>query len=299
MLSICIPIYNFDVTVLVKDLHEQGMQLNIPFEILLMDDESTEEYQMLNSNIHLSNLRYIQLENNVGRSKIRNKLAENAKYPFLIFMDCDSAVSSDNYIKNYLPYLKSGIVCYGGRTYKPERPDGSEYLRWKYGVERESILAEQRRENPNFGFESNNFLIDKQVFEEVRFEESLEGYGHEDTFFGIKLLMKGINIEHIDNPLIHIGLESAEVFLKKTKNAVLNLYKVDHTLRKEFGITFNYSRLVNLKRQIEKLKCTMLAKGLYKLFKSRLESNLLGENPSLICFDIYKLGFFCMLDTKN
>ena len=41
MLSILIPAYNYDCTLLVKDLHKQVIECKIPFEIIVAEDGST------------------------------------------------------------------------------------------------------------------------------------------------------------------------------------------------------------------------------------------------------------------
>ena len=40
-LSICIPIYNYDVRAVVKELNLQANNAGVDFEILLLDDAST------------------------------------------------------------------------------------------------------------------------------------------------------------------------------------------------------------------------------------------------------------------
>ena len=40
-LSILIPVYNWDCTRLDRDLHFQGLTLDIPYEIIVADDCST------------------------------------------------------------------------------------------------------------------------------------------------------------------------------------------------------------------------------------------------------------------
>ena len=295
MLSICIPVYNYDMRRLMYDLNDQAVKANIPFEILLIDDASLEEYRKINSTINLLNFRYIQLEDNIGRSKIRNKLAIEAKYTYLLYMDCDSGVPHENYIKNYINYCRPGIVCSGGRIYEEKKPDAKKYLRWKYGIEREAISVSQRQQASNFGFESNNFLIDRNIFYRVKFDESLEGYGHEDTFFGIQLLIENISIEHIDNPLIHLGLEDADVFLKKTENAVVNLDKMNEILKSHYPQYANHSRLIKTKNRLDKTKLTFFVKFFFQIMQPKLRKILLGKNPSLFLLDIYKIGFFCFI----
>ena len=293
MLSLCIPTYNYDVGRLVKELHLQAEKAGYPFEILLMDDASEEKFREMNQAIDLEAVRYIQLNENIGRSRIRNRLAGEAKYSCLLFMDCDSAVASPQYIENYTYFFDSQTVCCGGRIYEDKKPADSTYLRWKYGVARECASAPERRKNPNAGFQTNNFLIHKDIFEKVKFNEALDGYGHEDTLFGLELLGQGITIQHIDNPLIHLGLESASGFLKKTENGIVNLHKVEWVLRGKYPEYINHSRLMKSKLFLQKFHLSGFASKLFNLMQQPMKNNLLSKNPSLLIFDLYRLGLLC------
>lgn len=293
MLSICIPIYNYDVGRLVQDLHLQAQKFDYPFEILLMDDASEEEFRKINQVIMLKNIRYIQLNKNIGRAKIRNRLAEEAQFSNLLFMDCDSAISSPWYIENYTRFFESRTVCCGGRIYENKEPNDSTYLRWKYGVERECASAPEREKNPNIGFQTNNFLIHKSIFEKVKFNEDLAGYGHEDTLFGLELLKQGIIIKHIDNPLIHLGLENAFEFLKKTESGIKNLYRVELLLREKYPEYVDHSRLMQSKLFLQKLHLIGFVSKLFSTIRQPVKNYLLSKKPSLMVFDLYRLGLLC------
>ena len=290
MLSICIPIYNFDVRALVDDLHEQAVRCDVSFEILLMDDASDAAYVAhLQETARLSHVRVIALNENIGRSKIRNALVKEAQYPYLIFMDCDSATTSDSYISQYLPLCQPNTVVYGGRRYEQKKPSDATLLHWKYGVKREALPASERQKHPNFSFCTNNFLIDKAIFNTITFNEQLEGYGHEDTFFGLELLGHHIPISHIDNPLIHLGLETADVFLKKTENGIVNLHKVEQLLQEKYPDYVGHSKLMRTKIALQKWHLRSLSGLMLKALKPLLKRNLLGKHPSLFAFDLYKL----------
>lgn len=291
MLSICIPVYNFDVRVLVQNLHEQATHCNIPFEIILMDDASEVSYidclQILSV---FSNVRIIMLNENIGRSKIRNNLVKEARYPYILFMDCDSATVSNDYIAQYLPLCQPNTVVYGGRKYEQKKPSDATLLHWKYGIKRESLPAMERQKHPNFSFCTNNFLIDKEIFNIIHFNEQLKGYGHEDTFFGLELLGHHIFVSHIDNPLIHLGLETSDVFLKKTENGIVNLHKVELLLQEKYPDYAGHSKLMRTKIRLQKWHLLSFTRGLLRIFKPMLKRNLLGKHPSLFAFDLYKLN---------
>lgn len=124
MLSVCIPIYNFDVTGLVKALSQQAERLYYPVEIICIDDSSDKFFQLAN-NVVCSKLgKYIQLPQNVGRAKIRNLFLDYAQYNHLLFLDCDSVIFSSSFLRKYIDAIFESYpeVIVGGRVYNKFRP---------------------------------------------------------------------------------------------------------------------------------------------------------------------------------
>jgi glycosyltransferase involved in cell wall biosynthesis len=296
MLSILIPVYNFDVTTLVNDLHKQASAAGIVFEIRCYDDCSYAAFKELNATTSQhSSVEYIELPENFGRSKIRNRLADDARYEQLLFMDCDSQVENDQFIQNYLDHANSTGLVYGGRSYAPQAPDDEKlYLRWFYGVQREVVSAATRSNKPYHSFMTNNFLIPKAIYQAIKLNEDLKGYGHEDTLFGKELQRKNIPIQHIDNPLRHIGLEEAREFLRKTKEGLKNLLFLIN--REEIG------KEVKICRYFARGKKLGVNKTLLKSFdrhEYKIEQNLLSATPNLKRFDYYKLANLIRLDVQS
>lgn len=288
MISILIPIYNFDTRPLINELHQQLIESGIPFEILGYDDGSNETFKIINrmliSQFLNSPITYHELPENLGRSRIRNVLAKAAQYPYLLFMDCDSKVVSNYYIRNYINYLQSDTLLYGGRSYAPTAPDRPTLkFHWHYGTQREQVPAAIRQKNPYHAFMTNNFLIPKAIFEQIQFDERLTQYGHEDTLFGLELQKRQIKILHLDNPLEHIGLEEVNIFLNKTQQGIQNLallVKIHPALQ---------TRLLQTYRKLEKLKLTGIINLLLKILQPFIIKQLKSQNPNLRWFDLYKL----------
>ena len=294
MLSILIPSYNFDIINLVKEFHFQANELDIDFEIIIIDDASPDKkYRKINSELSLlENVEYIQLGKNIGRSKIRNLLAEKAKYPYLLFADSDTLIEKDDFIKSYIESCKDAEIIFGGIAYKSTPPeDRTQYLRWFYGTKREQIPANIRQKQGNRLFMTGNFLISKKVFEKIQFDEKITQYGHEDTVFAYEAAQNSISIKHIDNPLIHIGLETSEKFIEKTKVAVKNLKKIAEN--KNYKELFSTIRLWSIYQKIKFAK--FFVKIIFKFTKKIIERNLKGNKPKLSYFDFYKLGYLCSL----
>ncbi|MFC5283252.1 glycosyltransferase family 2 protein [Pedobacter alpinus] len=214
MLSICIPHYNFKNPKLFEALATQCLALDIEFEILIIDDASETENKLYLTAIALPYFNILFLEDNIGRAAIRNLLAKKAKYKSLLFLDADAEILKPDFIKNYLPYIDADIVC-GGRIYDALKPNSQYLLHWNYGIKIE--------QNAETNFHSNNFLIKKQVFSTVKFNEVLTKYGYEDVVFGIEAKKYGYQIFNINNPVMHIDLKSNQQFLNDTQNALQNL----------------------------------------------------------------------------
>ena len=292
MLSILIPIYNFDVVDFVNDLSTQASLCKIDFEILCFDDGSTEEFKIKNRQITtIQGVVYQELPQNLGRSKIRNLLAENAKHDYILFLDCDSKTNNNKFIENYISQAKPNLVVYGGRNYDAKSPANNDtFFRWWYGVKRETIGVEERAKQPCRSFMTNNFLMPKELFLSIKLNEELKGYGHEDTLLGIALKTKQIPIIHIDNPLCHIGLENIDEFLRKTHEGIRNLVLLIQSEQVDDSIKlFRYYNLV------KKMGVENKVLNYYLKNKINIEKKLRGNRPNLRWFDIYKLGYLISL----
>jgi len=232
MLSILIPVYNTKVTKLVKELHEQCLKAKIMFEILVFDDASKKTIKEHNSSINaILGVNYIALSENIGRSKIRNRLAKTASMPYCLFLDADSKIPSKKFIKNYIQHLDPNRVINGGRKYNKKPPRSKKkYLHWLYGTKKESQSAKKRNKLASRFFHTNNFVCPTKIIVGNPFNESIQGYGYEDILFGHLLSQKKIDILHIDNPVIHNDLEELTSFIDKQDQALHNLKRItdDH-----------------------------------------------------------------------
>ena len=290
MISICIPIYNFDVSDLVKKLEEQLRELRHSGEIVLIDDASDEEYKKANE-ATCSRHHYIQLEKNIGRSRIRNRFLDHSKFSHLLFLDCDVKIISDQFLHNYISTIEHdqpSVVC-GGRLYPDTSPGREKHLRWKYGIRKESKSVTERQRHPNRSFMTNNFLIDRALLDRIRFDEGLSGYGHEDTLFGYRLKQENVSIHHIDNPILNGDIENNAEYLQKTENGILNLVRI----LKDRGEDNNFIREVTLLRYYSKLKSRNalgMVRLLFWLSKPMIRFLLKKGIVNLKLFDFYKLG---------
>ncbi len=292
MISILIPTYNYNVFPLVKILHTQAENSDIDFEINVYDDCSPNPVAA-NENINsLANCSFQILKNNIGRSAIRNLLAKNAKYENLLFLDADTMVTKTDFLSNYIAAIKKETeIIYGGILYQPNPPSVEEILRWHYGKEREALPVSERIKQPYLRFLTLNFLIKKSVFSKIAFNEEIPNLRHEDTLFALDAKTNKLNIAHIDNPVIHLGLESSEIFLRKSRESVESL----HSFVAQGLIKAQETGLSAKAATLKKLGLSGPAAIFYKTFRGSMEKNLLSAQPSLFIFDIYRLGYYLSL----
>ncbi len=287
MLSILIPVYNFDIRALTHELAYQCADTGVPWEICCIDDGSALEYKARNREIAaLPGVRYEELPANIGRAAIRNLLISRATFPYLLFMDCDAAVVRADYIAHYLQFVHPQAVLCGGRVYAPVPPAQKQYLlHWKFGRQREQIAPEVRSRHPWRAFMTNNFLAPKAIFDCLCFEERIQGYGHEDTLFGMELQARHIPVIHLNNPLEHKGLEPAGEFLRKNDEAMRNLAWLW-----QYAQTPVQTRLLNLARRLEAQHLLQPASKALRLALPLLRAVLLSPWPALWALDMYKLA---------
>ncbi|GEJ30763.1 Glycosyl transferase, group 2 family protein [Flavobacterium psychrophilum] len=297
MLSILIPTYNYNAFSLVEELNNQALATGIKYEIIVLDDGSTDKiFLKENAKINtLKNCSYDVLDKNIGRSAIRNLLAKTARYNWLLFMDCDTLPRKGKFIITYINAIaENNSIVFGGIAYKKEKPETERLLRWKYGTNREEINISERKNNPYNTTLTSNILIKKEVFDSVKFDKRINKYGYEDLVFIQYLKSKNYQIHHIDNATYHLNYEKSSEFLTKTKRALETLKYIE-----ENNILISTeTKIQKIYQLITRMKLSKVIIFIFSRFKNIAEHNLLSENPSLFVFDLYKLGYFCLIKSK-
>ncbi|MGC8802161.1 MAG: glycosyltransferase family 2 protein [Bacteroidales bacterium] len=297
MISVCIPVYCYDARKLVETMYFQGQQLSVAFEVIVIDDGSPAEWQKINAPIR-EKAQYIILSENVGRAAVRNLFLKHSRYDWLFFLDSDVMPVDNAFLKRYLETIERNpgveVICGGIRM--PNRPDnGKQLLRWHYGNVRECRPMAERQQQPYRSFMTGNFCIRKDTLKRFPFDERLRQYGHEDTLLGFRLMQHRVPLLHIDNPVFHLHLEEAETFIRKTEQAVANLYHIASTLLENDSLFVLQNRLLRKGYMLRRYRLHGLLQGWFFLFRPLLRRVLLKGKYSLWLFDIYKLGYLCSI----
>lgn len=291
MLSILIPTYNFNITNLVDTLSSQLEQVDFAFEILVLEDGSTinELIEVNKSITQFSHYHYIQHTTNKGRTATRQALAKAAKYNWLLFMDADVLPQNENFIQHLDIENQNADVVFGGITYQKNKPDKDKVLRWKYGKSRENRPVSERIKAPYLSIISGCCLIKKEVF--LKANSFLESVYGADVLFAQNLEQMQSKVKHIDNPVVHLGLETNSSFIEKTKRGLETLYQFE----KENKIPDDYRPIQKAYQSLKKNGALRFFMTITHTFEKALLKNLESSSPSLFLFDLYRLYYFTNL----
>ena len=301
-LSILLPSYNNVCVSLVQVLQCQADalrgKLDKPFryEIIVADDGSTDA-ACIDANRVIGDMlhcRYLRMEQNVGRAQIRNVLISESRGDYVLLIDSDLFLCDDNYLYKYA--TSTADVVYGGTRIggeglamvdneaNTENLKGN--LRYIYEKKAEpSHRAAFRQLRPNQEISVCNLYARRDIMEAHPFDSRFKAYGYEDVLFGKRLAESGIEVTHIDNPVLINEFESNSVFVKKTEEAILTLCRFEQDLE---GYSNLKTKVTTLGRYIP----LSLFRLWHRIMKNKEKRNLTGSKPSLLLFKLYKLGFF-------
>ena len=301
-LSILLPSYNNVCVSLVQVLQRQADalrgKLDKPFryEIIVADDCSTDA-ACIDANRVIGDMlhcRYLRMEQNVGRAQIRNVLISESRGDYVLLIDSDLFLCDDNYLYKYA--TSTADVVYGGTRIggegfamvdneaNTENLKGN--LRYIYEKKAEpSHRAVFRQLRPNQEISVCNLYARRDIMEAHPFDSRFKAYGYEDVLFGKRLAESGIEVTHIDNPVLINEFEPNSVFVKKTEEAILTLCRFEQDLE---GYSNLKTKVTTLGRYIP----LFLFRLWHRIMKNKEMRNLTGSKPSLLLFKLYKLGVF-------
>ncbi len=296
MLSVLIPVYNYNITELVGNIHKQLIASAIDFEIICLDDKSNQDIIDNNLDIEkLSSTTYKLSDKNNGIAVNRQILVDAAKYDWIILIDADVELINDNYISNYLQAIEEGgKVIFGGISYKNTQPDTNSILRWKYGKECEELDAETRNKHPYKVTSAANLCIKKDVYKQFGLGAIGDSYGM-DIFFGPQLKLNQVPVIHINNSVYHLGLESSSKYLDKVKFAVITLLELHY----DGKIKEHENDLLKTFLSMKKTGLNYLCSRCYKVFNSLIKKQLLSKNPKIKLLQLYKILYMCYYDLNK
>jgi len=215
-LSVLIPYYHDDPSDLLRALIAQSRD---DIEILLYDDGTANS----DVNAQLQNIAeagdaaitLLFATKNMGRSFARNSLQAAARAPWLLFLDADMMPEDDAFLARYAAAIDSdeADIIFGGFE-MPEQVEPQFALHRAFSAGSDCLTAEQRSVfGPKYVC-SSNLAVRSAILDAQPFDTAFKGWGWEDSEWAARVADKH-RLLHLDNPALHLGLESTDTMLKR------------------------------------------------------------------------------------
>lgn len=287
LLSVLIPVYRHQPAVLLQQLAAEIEAMpKGEVEVLVYDDSAdTEAFHWHASWLRTCSwLKIFSDARNLGRSKSRNFLLDAAQGEYVWFLDGDVTLSTGT-LSRYLSALVHEAAVYCSGIDIPT--DAANNFRNRYSKRAEVKSADVRNRAPYRSFTAANFAMPRSFAEKVRFPADHEGYGHEDTHFGLQLMANALRVKHFDAPVWHAASDSDAEFVRKSREAAANLAR----LFVHDGLFERYWREIRLLRMWDMARNLGLMLFITP-FLSLIEAKLVRGNASVWLLNVYKLGCF-------
>jgi glycosyltransferase involved in cell wall biosynthesis len=178
--SVIIPTWN-RAGYIAKTLDSVLQQDYTVFEILVVDDGSTDNTQAVVQSINDKRIRYIRQENS-ERAAARNNGVRHAKGEFVTFLDSDDLLKN-NHLRVANEFIRRNPRAdFFHQGYDVIKPDGSVIYRWKNLPD----PANKKMAEGNF-LSCLGVFVKRSVMEEHPFNEDRELSGSEDYELWIRL----------------------------------------------------------------------------------------------------------------
>lgn len=230
-LSVLIPFLHDDPSDLIQQLDRETEALNGAVEVILLDDgtgdaDLTQRLSRILSHRDLP-VRLISLGKNEGRAIGRNRLAEQARGAYLLFLDSDMKPDQAGFLQAWLSVVDQGQtqVAFGGFSLLQAPDEPCFAVHRAMASKSDCLTASQRRLHPEKYVFTSNLLISKQVLNEDNFDPEFTGWGWEDVEWAMRVSRR-YPVHHVDIPATHMGLDRVEALVSKYEQSVPNFARV-------------------------------------------------------------------------
>lgn len=264
--SIIIPTYN-RAKMLEKSVNSVLAQTYPWFEVLIIDDGSTDNTRQLVASFQDKRIRYYQMEKNQGASAARNYGLQNANYDYIAFEDSDDLWYADK-LEKQMKILQNadediGIVYhkivydFGEGRYailppeeiEKEKKSGNIYTQMLYHnlIPCPSILARRSAIRKTGNFDTELKALEDYDFA-LRLTKKYKAYFLDEILLNASLLNQGVS----SNPVNY--LVASCMILVKYKQDYLQTNTFNHRVE----LILNDAEKIGMKEQFVQLLEKML-----------------------------------------
>lgn len=282
-LSVLVPFYKDSPLPLLKALFCLAPEA---VEVILLDDGSQDSAitRSLLDFIQQSGLavELITLKDNEGRARGRNRLTTAARGDYFLFLDADMVPPDEAFLNRWLAHIKADqpSVSFGGFVMPKTLTDRRFALHKAMSERGDCLSAADRALSPEKYIFTSNLLVRRDVFDIEGFDPAFQGWGWEDVEWAMRVGKK-FAISHIENPAIHMGLDTADTLLRKFDQSGANFARV---IAKHPAIVKSYPSY----RAARVFSRFPLRKIWRNLLKSLVRFELLPANVRAFCLRLYR-----------
>jgi glycosyltransferase involved in cell wall biosynthesis len=217
-LSVLVPFYRDDATALLRAL--DGLHTNEAVELLIYDDGTGDAALTDAVKATIAQCqkpaRFLSNAQNKGRAAARNALQDAARAKWVLFLDADMQPVSETFLQAYLDVIAvdAADIVFGGFEVEDRSADKDRDLHRALSHVSDCLSLEERIAGGPQYVASSNLCVRKSVLREEPFDTGFSGWGWEDSEWAARVA-KRYSLRHIDNPAIHLGLETTETLLSR------------------------------------------------------------------------------------
>lgn len=225
-LSILIPFYRDDPSILLRSLDAQSIDPDV-VEIRIMDDGTGDPAltAIAQATVDAMVLPTVltSAPKNQGRSATRNALQAAAKADWVLFLDADMRLDHTDFLARYLQQIEANDcdIVFGGFDVEDHVTDWDTDLHRVLSHRSDCLSAEERTRHGARNVASSNLCVRKTVLTEQPFDAAFQGWGWEDSEWAARV-SKSHRLHHIDNPAVHLGLETTDTLLSRFASSGAN-----------------------------------------------------------------------------
>ena len=287
-LSVLVPFYKDDTVALLQHLDSQIMGRSI--EVLFYDD-GTQDADLtartgLSVNAAKGSMTLLTNTENKGRSFARNALFEAARADWVLFLDADMLPSRETFLESYLTLIETcgADIIFGGFEVEAKQKDANRDLHRALSEISDCLtLAERQAGGPQY-VASSNLCVRRTVLEEEPFDSGFSGWGWEDSEWAARVA-KRYSLVHVDNPAVHLGLETTETLLKRFATSGPNYLR----FTKAHPDLAERLPLYNISKSIGRLPGQSLMRPFLKLF---VKTHVLPMRARLTALKLWRASHY-------
>lgn len=226
-LSVLTPFYKYNPSELVARLSPAPADV----EFILLDDGSRSAHLAANVLQALeaagASARLIIWSQNRGRAAARNRLLEEARGEYVLFLDCDMLPDSSRFLSTWLGVIQTQRpeVAFGGLSLTHAEATPETALHHNLFAASDCAPAHIRQRKPAQSLATANLLVRRAFLRQLPFDDAYVGWGFEDVDWALTAA-RHTPILHVDNPATHAGLDDVDTLMRKSAEAGPNFARL-------------------------------------------------------------------------